>query len=63
MLFNGDVVLLASSNQDLQHAMEQFAAECEAAGIRISNFKSKAMVLNWITWLAPSRSMECPDLK
>ncbi|KAI3356070.1 hypothetical protein L3Q82_017335 [Scortum barcoo] len=28
-----DVVLLASSSQDLQHVLERFAAECEAAGI------------------------------
>jgi len=32
-----DVILLAFSSQDLQHAMEQFAAECEAAGMRISS--------------------------
>ncbi|KAI3366826.1 hypothetical protein L3Q82_009240 [Scortum barcoo] len=35
-----DVVLLASSSQDLQHVLEQFAAECEAAGMRISTSKS-----------------------
>ncbi|KAI3365261.1 hypothetical protein L3Q82_010354 [Scortum barcoo] len=28
-----DVVLLASSSQDLQHVLERFAAECEAAGM------------------------------
>ncbi|KAI3358019.1 hypothetical protein L3Q82_003043 [Scortum barcoo] len=32
-----DVVLLASSSQDLQHVLlERFAAECEAAGMRIN---------------------------
>ncbi|KAI3373333.1 hypothetical protein L3Q82_006631 [Scortum barcoo] len=36
-----DVVLLASSSsQDLQHVLERFAAECEAAGMRISTSKS-----------------------
>ncbi|KAI3370169.1 hypothetical protein L3Q82_024952 [Scortum barcoo] len=41
-----DVVLLASSGQDLQHVLERFAAECEAAGMRISTSKSEAMVLS-----------------
>ncbi|KAI3353886.1 hypothetical protein L3Q82_005087 [Scortum barcoo] len=42
-----DLVLLASSsNQDLQHVLERFAAECEAAGMRISTSKSEAMVLD-----------------
>lgn len=30
LLFADDFVLLVSSNQDLQHALGQFAAECEA---------------------------------
>uniref|UniRef100_A0A8C9SX65 ribonuclease H n=1 Tax=Scleropages formosus TaxID=113540 RepID=A0A8C9SX65_SCLFO len=46
LLFADDVVLLASSNQDLQRALERFAAECEAAGMRISTSKSEAMVLS-----------------
>ncbi|KAI3369505.1 hypothetical protein L3Q82_007720 [Scortum barcoo] len=35
-------------HQDLQHVLERFAAECEAAGMRISTSKSeaKAMVLD-----------------
>ncbi|KAI3361699.1 hypothetical protein L3Q82_002057 [Scortum barcoo] len=33
-------------SQDLQHVLEQFAAECEAAGMRISTSKSEAMVLD-----------------
>ncbi|KAI3351580.1 hypothetical protein L3Q82_020418 [Scortum barcoo] len=46
LLFADDVVLLASSSQDLQHVLERFAAECEAAGMRISTSKSEAMVLS-----------------
>ncbi|KAI3368807.1 hypothetical protein L3Q82_025417 [Scortum barcoo] len=46
LLFADDVVLLASSNQDLQHVLERFAAECEVAGMRISTSKSEAMVLD-----------------
>lgn len=45
LLFADDVVLLASSDRDLQHALERFAAECEAAGMRVSTSKSEAMVL------------------
>ncbi|TWW68218.1 hypothetical protein D4764_19G0000160, partial [Takifugu flavidus] len=41
-----DVVLLASSASDLQLSLDQFAAACEAAGMKISTSKSKAMVLN-----------------
>ncbi|KAK3548517.1 hypothetical protein QTP70_013366 [Hemibagrus guttatus] len=41
-----NVVLLASSSLDLQHALGHFAAECEAAGMRVSSSKSEAMVLN-----------------
>ncbi|KAI3373314.1 hypothetical protein L3Q82_006613 [Scortum barcoo] len=37
---------MASSGQDLQHVLERFAAECEAAGMRISTSKSEAMVLD-----------------
>ncbi|XP_076874334.1 uncharacterized protein LOC143523664 [Brachyhypopomus gauderio] len=46
LLFADDVVLLAASGQDLQHALGRFAAECEAAGMRISTSKSVAMVLD-----------------
>ncbi|KAK3532449.1 hypothetical protein QTP86_018088, partial [Hemibagrus guttatus] len=41
-----DVVLLASSSLDIQHALGRFAAECEAAGMRVSSSKSEAMVLD-----------------
>ncbi|KAK3518550.1 hypothetical protein QTP70_001608 [Hemibagrus guttatus] len=46
LLFADDVVLLAPSSLDLQHALGHFAAECEAAGMRVSTSKSEAMVLN-----------------
>ncbi|KAK3533017.1 hypothetical protein QTP70_006234 [Hemibagrus guttatus] len=42
-----DLVLLAPSSQDLQHALGHFAAECEVAGMRVSTSKSEAMVLDW----------------
>ncbi|KAK3541999.1 hypothetical protein QTP86_009835 [Hemibagrus guttatus] len=41
-----DVALLAPSSLDLQHALGRFAAECEAAGMRVSTSKSEAMVLD-----------------
>ncbi|KAL0152538.1 hypothetical protein M9458_052261 [Cirrhinus mrigala] len=46
LLFADDVVLLASSNQDLQRALGWFAAQCEAAGMGISTSKSEVMVLS-----------------
>ncbi|KAK3522832.1 hypothetical protein QTP86_004669 [Hemibagrus guttatus] len=46
LIFADDVVLLAPSSLDLQHALGHFAAECEAAGMRLSSSKSEAMVLN-----------------
>ncbi|KAK7926050.1 hypothetical protein WMY93_008360 [Mugilogobius chulae] len=46
LLFADDVVLMASSNQDLQHVLERFAVECEAAGMKISSSKSEVMVLD-----------------
>ncbi|KAI3364387.1 hypothetical protein L3Q82_011187 [Scortum barcoo] len=36
----------APLDQDLQHVLGRFAAECEAAGMRISTSKSEAMVLD-----------------
>ncbi|KAK3561115.1 hypothetical protein QTP86_028310, partial [Hemibagrus guttatus] len=41
-----NVVLLAPSSLDLQHALERFAAECEVAGMRVSTSKSEVMVLD-----------------
>ncbi|KAK3556392.1 hypothetical protein QTP70_007987 [Hemibagrus guttatus] len=46
LIFADDVVLLASLGLDLQHALGRFAAECEAAGMRVSISKSEAMVLD-----------------
>ncbi|KAI3353748.1 hypothetical protein L3Q82_004979 [Scortum barcoo] len=39
-------ILWGVLHQDLQHVLERFAAECEAAGMRISTSKSEAMVLD-----------------
>ena len=47
LLFADDVVMLASSNRDLQLSLGRFAAKCEAVGMRISTSKSEAMVLSW----------------
>uniref|UniRef100_A0A8C6Q6Z6 Reverse transcriptase domain-containing protein n=1 Tax=Nothobranchius furzeri TaxID=105023 RepID=A0A8C6Q6Z6_NOTFU len=41
LLFADDLVLLASSEHDLQLSLERFTAKCEAAGIRISSSKSE----------------------
>lgn len=46
LIFADNVVLLASSIQDLQHVLGQFATECKAAGMKINTSKSKAMVLH-----------------
>ncbi|KAK3545441.1 hypothetical protein QTP70_007640 [Hemibagrus guttatus] len=46
LLFADDIVQLAPSSQDLQHVLGYFAAECEAAGMRISTSKCEAMVLD-----------------
>ncbi|KAK3562387.1 hypothetical protein QTP86_033524 [Hemibagrus guttatus] len=46
LIFADDVVLLAPSRLDLQHALGRFAAECEAAGMRVSTSKLEAMVLD-----------------
>ena len=53
LLFADDVVLLASSGQDLQLSLGRFAAECEAVGMRISGSKSETMVLS-------RKRVECP---
>jgi len=45
LLFADNVVLLATSDRDLQHALGRFAAECESVGMRVSTSKSEAMVL------------------
>lgn len=48
-----DVVLMASSVCDIQHSLDHFAAECEAARMRISTSKSEAMVLG-------RKPIDCP---
>ncbi|KAK5909389.1 hypothetical protein CesoFtcFv8_003322 [Champsocephalus esox] len=53
LLFADDVVPMASSVCDLQHSLDRFATECEAAGMRISTSKSEAMVLS-------RKPMDCP---
>ncbi|KAK0132165.1 Retrovirus-related Pol polyprotein from type-1 retrotransposable element R2 [Merluccius polli] len=45
LLFADDVILLASSDRDLQHALGRFAAECETVGMRVSTSRSEAMVI------------------
>jgi len=45
LLFADDVVLLATSDHELQHALGRFAAECETVEMRVSTSKSEAMVL------------------
>jgi len=47
LFFVDNVVLLATADHDLQHALRWFAAECEAVGMRVSTSKSEAMVLCW----------------
>ena len=49
LLFADDVVLMASTCQDLQRTLEQSAAECEAAGMKVSSSKSEAIVLIVLT--------------
>ena len=46
MLFADDMVLLAPSVRDLQLSLDQFAADCEAARMKISISKSETMVLS-----------------
>ena len=53
LLFADDVVLMAPSASDLQHSLDWFAADCKAAGMRISTSKSEAMVLS-------RKPMDCP---
>ena len=45
LIYVDDAVLLASLNPDLLHALERFAVECEAVGMRVSTSKSEATVL------------------
>lgn len=51
LLFGDDLVLLASSDHDLQLLLEWFAAECEVAGIRIITSKSKTKRHSTLFWV------------
>ncbi|KAI3369242.1 hypothetical protein L3Q82_007785 [Scortum barcoo] len=57
LLFADDVVLLASFKpaRTFSSVLERFAAECEAAGMRISTSKSEAMVLDRKRVVCPLR--------
>ena len=46
LLFADDLVLLSSSKDDLQRALDRFAAMCEVAGMRISVAKTEALLLS-----------------
>lgn len=41
LVFVDNLVLNGSSQHDLDFSLEQFAADCEAAGVRISTSKSE----------------------
>ncbi len=51
--FSFGVVLMAPSVCDLQHSLDRFAVECEAAGMRISTSKSEAMFFT-------KKPVDCP---
>ncbi|KAK7878082.1 hypothetical protein WMY93_034404, partial [Mugilogobius chulae] len=62
LLFADDVVLMASSNQDLQHALGRFAAECEAAGMKSAPLNPRPWFSTGKRCLALSRWVESPCL-
>ena len=41
LLFEYDLVLQASSEPGLQHALNEFAAVCDVSGMKISTFKTE----------------------
>jgi len=45
MLFADDLVLLVSSHQDLQHALDRFSVACDQAGSKTSAKKQGVMSL------------------
>ena len=55
LLFADMVVLLASTNSDLQLTLGGFAAKCDVVGMRISTSKSELMVLSGNGWIDHSR--------
>ena len=46
LLYEDDLVLLASSERGLQHALNGFAAACDIAGMKISTSKSEVLQLS-----------------
>ena len=46
LLFADDLILLMSWSKGLQLSLERLAADCEAAGLRISTSKSETVVLS-----------------
>ncbi len=63
LLFADDVILVALSVCDLQHTVDQFAAECEAAGMRINTSKSEAMVKKLVYCPLQVRNESLPQVK
>jgi len=53
LLFAYDLVLLAPSEQGLQHALDRFSAACDHAGMKISNKNTEVLRLS----RNPSRCM------
>ena len=43
LFFADELVLLASSESGLQHALNGFAAACDIAGMKISTFKTEVL--------------------
>ena len=55
LVFTDDVVLLASSNNELKLSLGRVAAECQATGMRIGTSKFEGMVSARKGWIAQSR--------
>ena len=48
LLFEYDLVLLASSESDLEYVLNSFPAACDIAGMKISTSKSEVLYLSKI---------------
>jgi len=46
LLFAGDLVLLVSSQQGLQHALDRFSAACNRSGMKISTKNTEVLCLS-----------------
>ena len=46
LIFADDLVLLASSESDLQHILNDFAFACDIAGMKISTSKTEVLHLS-----------------